>query len=96
MSSNQQERKKSKSGDSGLVRIKEAMPSDVAGTIVDLANDLARNHETLKFRMEVINPNGARVSDCLRQLELTVEPVDKNKKSKQKAKLSCESMKSFD
>jgi hypothetical protein len=63
----------SNSSDSGLIRLKESLPSDVAGKMITKN----KNTETLKFRMEVINPNGSKTIDSLRQVELTIVPVDK-------------------
>jgi len=71
------ENERKNSNESGLVRLKEQLPTDVAGTVVSKN----RNLETLKFRMEVINPNGSKTIDALRQVELTIEPV-MNKESK--------------
>lgn len=74
----QNERKRSI--DSGIIKLKEKMPADVAGTLVDLANELARNHESMKFRFEVIDPTNE-----LKQVEIEVEPVDKSKRVKKSA-----------
>jgi hypothetical protein len=63
----------SNSSDSGLIRLKESLPSDVAGKMITKN----KNTETLKFRMEIINPNGSKTIDSLRQVELTIVPVDK-------------------
>ena len=65
---------KSTSRDGGQIKLKEKMPTDVAGTVVDLSNELARNHESLTYRFEIINPNNGRASS-LKQIEVLHEPV---------------------
>ncbi len=58
----------SNSSDSGLIRLKESLPSDVAGKMITKN----KNTETLKFRMEIINPNGSKTIDSHTKKSTTI------------------------
>jgi hypothetical protein len=78
MSSSQQKPESSQQKDRAKISLKEKMPSQVAEMIVDKRrlSELPQSQETLKFRMEIINPNGSKVLDSLRQVVLTVQPAN--------------------
>ena len=76
------------------ISLKEKMPTQVAEMLVDKRrlSELPTSQETLKFRMEIINANGSKVLNSLREVVLTVEPASSaNSESRQSSTQSVRS-----
>ena len=78
MSANQKRSSCPNPKDTAKISLKEKLPTRVADMVVNKRklSQLPESQETLKFRMEIINPNGSKVLNSLRQVVLTVEPTN--------------------